>query len=170
MSMVFRMRMIGGEDDLFLRDYELPYDMSLLEFDSFVCTDLEYDPMSMSSFFRSNERWEQEQEFTLMDMGDEIGGGPIAMEKAVLGQILRQNRDRLIWVFDPLGDRALFLELTGTVKADPSVKYPRIIRKEGIPPAQFSADMDGVSGDSIFDEAMDGFFSFEGDDFYDDDF
>ena len=31
MSMVFRFRMLSDENDNFVRDYEVPYDMTLLE-------------------------------------------------------------------------------------------------------------------------------------------
>jgi hypothetical protein len=160
--------MISGEDEVFLRDYELSYEMSLLDFHRFICADLGYDPMSMSSFFHSNERWEQQQEFTPMDMGNDAEGGPMAMESVTLGQLLRHSRERLIYVFDPLADRALFLELTGTVRADPALRYPRVIRSEGVPPAQYSSGPDAAA-ESIFDDAMADFFDFEGDDLYDED-
>jgi len=170
MSMIFQIRMISGENEDFLRDYEVSYAMSLLDFDSFICEDLGFDAMDMTSFFLSNERWEQEQEFTLMDMGSDIPGAPIAMENVTLGQILRKNHDRLIYVFDQLSDRVMFLELMGTIKTDPQAEYPRITKSEGIAPAQFIANMEGETNDSIFGDAMEDFFHFEGDDFYDDDF
>lgn len=168
MSMIFRLRMIGTEDEEFLRDYELPYSMSLLDFHRFICEDLEYDQMSMSSFFLSNERWEKGLEFTLMDMGGiETEDSPIPMENVLLGQVFRQNKDRLIYIFDPFGDRGLFLELTGTLKRQEGLKYPRIAKSQGDAPLQFESEPDMGS---VFSEAMDDFFGFEGDDFYDDDF
>ena len=169
MSIIFKIRMIFGGDDEFLRDYELIHDTSLLDFHRFICDDCDYDPMSMSSFFLSNERWEQEQEFTLMDMGGDVEGAPIAMEAVTLGQILHRNHDRLIYVFDPLSDRAMFLELMGTGKPTSEADYPRINKSEGMPPQEFLVNMDD-NRDSIFDEVMDDFNDFESDDLYDDDF
>jgi hypothetical protein len=161
--------MLFDGDDQMLRDYELPYDSSLLDFHRFICDDLGYDAMVMSSFFRSNERWEQLQEFTLMDMGGAGEDDPIAMENAVLGQVLRQNHDRLIYVFDQLSGRAMFIELMGTVKSLPEAVYPRLVRSEGAPPEQFDADAESAASASLFDEAMDDFFDFEGDELYDED-
>ena len=169
--MIFQIRMIGTEDEDFLRDYELPYTMNLLDFHRFICTDLGYDPMNMSSFFSSNERWEQEQEFTLMDMGGGFDGAPMAMEHVTLGQLLHQSHDRLIYVFDPFGERALFLELLGSVKGKDGTEYPRVSESRGEAPEQFNAGAAAdLSADSIFDEAMDDFSDFDGDDFFDDDF
>lgn len=165
--MIFEIRMICGEDDDFIRDYEVPYHTTLLEFDTFICKDLGYDEMHMSSFFASNERWEQEQEFTLMDMGE---GGPIPMEKATLGQLLHQNNDRLIYVFDTFSERVMFLELMGAGKGKENTSYPRVSFSQGEPPAQFDFKLDDNTDEAIFEEAMDDYFDFGGDDFYDDDF
>ena len=39
-------------------------------------------------------------------------------------QIIHNRRDRLIYLFDMFGDRAYFLELTGTFEADKGASYP----------------------------------------------
>ena len=70
MSMIFRFRMLSDENDNFVRDYEVPYDMTLLDFHRFLLEALEYEEC-MTSFFTANERWEKLGEFTLMEMGDD---------------------------------------------------------------------------------------------------
>ena len=40
MSMVFKFRMLSDENDRFVRDYEVMYDMSLIEFEEFIREDL----------------------------------------------------------------------------------------------------------------------------------
>jgi len=95
MSMVFRFRMLSDENDNFVRDYEVPYDMTLLDFHNFILRSLEYEEC-MASFFTADERWEKLREFTLMDMDDGSEGAPAAMESVTLGQIIHNNRDRLI--------------------------------------------------------------------------
>ncbi len=163
--MIFQLRMIGTEDEAFVREYELSYTMDLLDFHNFICADLEYDPLTMASFFRSNERWEKGREFTSMDMGagpdDEA---PLPMETVTLGQILRENRDRLIYTFDPFSDRSLFLELMGTVKGRQEDVYPRIALSAGDPPKQFDTTL-GNDGASAFDDMMDEFYDFEDEEF-----
>lgn len=57
MSMVFRFRMLSDENDNFVRDYEVPYDMTLLDFHNFILRSLEYEEC-MASFFTADERWE----------------------------------------------------------------------------------------------------------------
>ena len=124
MSMVFRFRMLSDENDRFVRDYEVLYDMTLLEFHEFLLEALEYEPC-MASFFTADDRWEKLREFTLMDMGDGGEDEPEAMDQVTLGQIIHRLRDRLIYLFDLFNERAYYLELTGAYESDPTGQYPR---------------------------------------------
>ena len=171
MSMIFGFRMLSDEDDNFIRDYEIPYDMTLKDFYRFICGDLNYNDKEMSSFFLSNDNWEKLKEFTSEDMGfgndaeDELA--PVAMENVLLGQIIRKQKERLIFVFDMLGDRAFFLELTQSKKREDGYEYPRVVLANGDAPDQYDATKP-TNNKSIFQEMMDDFNDFEGDDSYDD--
>lgn len=170
MSMVFRFRMLSDENDNFVRDYEVLYDMTLLEFHNFLLEALEYEPC-MASFFTADNRWEKLREFTLMDMGEGGEEEPEAMENVRLGQIIHQLRDRLIYLFDLFAERAYYLELTGAYEAEAGASYPREIYAVADVPDQYDPTM--VSGDddgSIFDDAMGDFSDFEGNDAYDDEY
>ena len=56
MSMVFQFRMLSDENDHFVRDYEVMYDMNLLDFHRFILRSLGYEPC-MASFFTADDRW-----------------------------------------------------------------------------------------------------------------
>ena len=162
--MVFRFRMLSDENDNFVRDYEVPYDMTLLDFHNFILRSLEYEEC-MASFFTADERWEKLREFTLMDMDDGSEGAPAAMESVTLGQIIHNNRDRLIYLFDMFGDRAYFLELTGAYEMPKDGSYPREIYAQADAPDQYDPSKTATAGEgSIFDEVMGEFNDFEGDD------
>lgn len=125
----------------------------------------------MASFFTADERWEKLREFTLMDMDDGSEGAPAAMESVTLGQIIHNNRDRLIYLFDMFGDRAYFLELTGTYEMPKEGSYPREIYAQADAPDQYDPSKTATAGEgSIFDEVMGEFNDFEGDDNYDDEY
>ncbi len=171
MSMVFRFRMLSDENDHFVRDYEVMYDMTLLDFHHFILETLEYEEC-MASFFTANERWEKQREFTLLEMGDDTTGAPELMEHVTLGQIIHSRRDRLIYLFDLLGDRAYYLELTGAYEAEKGAVYPREIYARAEAPDQYdpSKNRDDEEEGSAFDEMMGDFRDFEGDDSYDDEY
>lgn len=169
MSMVFRFRMLSDENDNFVRDYEVMYDTTLLDFHRFILQSLEYEDC-MASFFTANERWERQREFTLMDMGGGSEDAPETMERVTLGQLIHHHRDRLIYLFDLFGDRAYYLELTGVYEADDDSTYPREIFALAEAPDQYDPSKTHAEEGSAFDEIMDEFKDFEGDDSYDDEY
>lgn len=167
--MIFRFRMLSDENDRFVRDYEVMYDTTLLDFHRFILQSLEYEEC-MASFFTADDRWEKGREFTLMEMGDGEGA-PESMEKVTLGQIIHNRRDRLIYLFDLFGDRAYYLELSGAYEADPAASYPREIFAMAEAPDQYDPSKTVVEqSGSAFEEMMGEFSDFEGDDSYDDEY
>ncbi len=166
--MVFQFRMLSDENDNFVRDYEVMYDMTLYDFHKFILDSLGYDNC-MASFFTADDRWEKIHEYTAEDMGEE-NGFTSPMGDITLGQIIHNNRDRLIYLFDMFADRAFYLELTGAKKPEKGFEYPRVMFENAPAPDQY--DPDAVSADegSIFKEMMGDFNDFEGDDNYDDEY
>ena len=86
--MVFKFRMLSDENDHFVRDYEVPYDMTLLGFHEFITRSLGYEE-GMSSFFTADKQWNRLREFTLMDMGDNSEDAPLPMADITLGQLIQ---------------------------------------------------------------------------------
>lgn len=168
MSMIFRFRMLCDEDDYFLREYEVPYDMTLSDFREFIDRDVHYRSNSITSFFTADSQWNKLEEFTSVDMNMDKTDteGPRVMSDTLLSQILHNNRDRLIYCFDLFGDRAFYLELTGAKKTDPNMDYPRTVTSRSDAPDQDHPEDN--EGHSMFDEAMDEFNDFNGSDTYDD--
>lgn len=166
--MILQFRMLSDENDNFVRDYEVMYDMTLANFHKFILASLDYEDC-MASFFTADDRWERLHEFTAVDMG---GGedAPTPMDAVTLGQIIHNHRDRLIYQFDMLTDRAYYLELTGAKEAEAGFDYPRVAFENAPAPDQFDPDAVDSNEGSIFDEMMDGFNDFEGDDNYDDEY
>lgn len=171
--------MLSDENDAFLREYEMPYDATLLDFNDYICRNLHYDS-DMASFFMSDREWNKGREFTLMDMGfdedvpaemaDEM---PQYMGDVSLGQIMHNNHDRLIYMFDMLAERAFYLELMGADVAQDGVTYPRTTASEAAAPNQYDAAADNDDHGSIFDEVMsefDEFGEYESDDYADDEY
>ena len=161
--MVFKFRMLSDENDHFVRDFEVPYDMTLQAFHRFIERSLGYEA-GMASFFTADKHWRRGQEFTLLDMGDSES---IPMERVMLGQLIHRNRDRLIYLFDMLNDRAFYLELTEAKRPDAALEYPRVAFEHAPAPDQYDPEANEDEG-SIFEQMMDDFAEFEGDERCDD--
>ncbi len=165
--MIYQLRMLSDENDNFVRGYELEDTSSLLDLHQLICRDLDFDPAAVTSFYASDSQWEKHQEYTLEDMGagDELGAdAPRTMAETPLFEVLGKKFARLIYLFDMMGDRALFLEMVEAKNAD-GQPYPRVVLSEGDAPGQFEPE----GGGSIFDDIMSDFNDFEGDDSYEDD-
>lgn len=171
--MIFQFRMLSDEDDNFVRDYEVPCDINLKDFHKFICNDLEYDEYEMTSFFLSDNSWQKLKEFTLEDMGVEPSESdfepPVLMENTILKNVVNAEHDRLLYVYDIYEDRAYFMELIDIKPEDSEFIYPRLFFSHGTPPDQFDAS-GSTKNQSIFDEAMDDWGEFSGDDTYEDEY
>lgn len=144
--MIFQFRALSDELEDFLLDVEVPHNMNLSDFCRFLENELNYDSSLIASIFTSDSEWEKLQEFTSIDMGatdqdiqyslcDECDA-PIPMEKVSLDDIVVEKFDRLLYVFDPIGERQLYIELLRTLKAEDGISYPRVLERIGVAPEQ----------------------------------
>lgn len=177
--MIFKFRMLSDESETFVRDYEVRYDMNLADFHAYLRESVGYEADGMASIFLSDAEWEKGREFTSEDMGfgagteaeeEGVWAPPVPMERVSLGQILHERFGRLIYVFDLFNERQFFIELLEAKFEEEGVEYPRIVAEAGEPPLQYDAAAGEAAERSMFDEAMDEFGTFEGDDSYDDEY
>ena len=160
--MILQFRMLSDENDNFVRDFEVNYDMSLYDFHQFILESLDYENC-MASFFTADDHWERLREFTSLDMGGDAGN-TTPMDKVLLGQIVAHDCDRLIYQFDTFTQRAYYLKLTGFKKPEVRFEYPRVAFENAPAPDQFDPDAIGPDEGSIFDEMMGDFDDFGGED------
>lgn len=164
--------MLSDENDNFVRDFEIDSSATLLNLHEFILQMLRYEPC-MASFYTADERWEREQEYTYLDMGEAMGdaglGLPKPMEKARLDEVLTRLYARLIYIFDPFTQRAYYMELIEAKELQEGMTYPRVQFEHSPAPDQYDPEANEESG-SIFDEMMGEFGEFDGDDNYDDEY
>ena len=153
-QMIFKFKVLSVEDELFIRDYELRYDSTLLDFHQLMCDDLGFESEEMASFFLSNKSWGKVREFTLVDMDldeeEKDEDSPLSMDAITLSQLVTIKHERLIYSFDLLNDRGLFIELIESHAGKESIDYPRVAFSEGKAPAQNGDEREGA----IFSEMM----------------
>ena len=166
--MLLQFRMLSDEDDNFLRDYLLPPSMTLADLHAFISDDLKYEKENMASFFLSDKDWNRLAEYTYMDMGmeDNDPNTPKPMTNLTLAEAILGNYNRLIYQFDVMGDRALYLELIDAQRDKDG--DPQVMLANGEAPDQFDPEASPTNR-SIFDEIMSDFEGFECDENYTDD-
>lgn len=172
--MIFKLRMLSDESDNFVREYEVPSNTDLLQLHDTICRDLGLDRANFCSFFTANERWNKLQEYTLTDMfDDEESVDAQPMEDVRLDELAAAGASRLIFVFDLLSGRSLYLSIADFGREAEGESYPRVLLSEGeLPEGAENGLLDEEDEEDPFGDMMAEFADFEGaeDDSYSDEY
>lgn len=136
--MIYIFRMVSNEAEDFFREFQLKDEQTFLDFHTCIQEELSYDASQMASFFISNDNWEKEKEIVLMDMG--MGTDCTLMEHAKLKEHIKEDKQKLLYVYDMLSERAFFIEFSQTTNEIEGKDYPVCERSAGAPPAQLIED------------------------------
>lgn len=110
--MVYRFTIISDEVDNFRREIQIDSDATFLDLHNAILKSANYPNDQMTSFFICDDNWEKETEITLEDMGTSSDMDSWVMEETPLNELLEDEKQHLLYIFDPLADRAFFMELS----------------------------------------------------------
>ena len=111
-TMVYKFRIISDEVDDFLREIKIDSDASFYDLHEAILKCTNYKNDQMTSFFICDDDWEKEIEITLEDMGTGSSEeDTFVMKDTRLSELLEDEKQKLIYVFDPLTERVFFIEL-----------------------------------------------------------
>lgn len=134
--MVYKFRIISDEVDDFLREIKIDSEASFFDFHEAILKSTGYKDDQMTSFFICDDDWEKEIEVTLEDMGNSSSEeDSFAMKDTPLSELVEDEKQKLIYVFDPLAERVFFIELSEIITGK-DLEHAICSRKEGNPPQQ----------------------------------
>ena len=110
--MVYRFTIISDEVDNFRREIQINSDATFLDLHNAILKSVGYPNDQMTSFFICDDNWEKETEITVEDMGTRSDMDSWIMEETPLNELLEDEKQHLLYIFDPLADRAFFMELS----------------------------------------------------------
>jgi hypothetical protein len=110
--MVYRFTIISDEVDNFRREIQIDSDATFLDLHNAILKSANSQNDQMTSFFICDDNWEKETEITLEDMGTSSDMDSWVMEETPLNELLEDEKQHLLYIFDPLADRAFFMELS----------------------------------------------------------
>lgn len=130
----------------FLREYEIKDNATLYDFHRCIQNDLDFDEAQLAMFFLSSCNWEKLKPVPLFDLGDG------SMDSIEMTDLIAENENYLLYVFDIYNNRELHIELMHEVEQIRAT-YPRIVLSKGNPPNQFSeknevAEIDDYENDN----------------------
>lgn len=165
--MIYKFRLLSDEVEDFRRDIEIDSDATFHDLHKAILESVNYTDDQMTSFFICNDQWIKETEITLEDMGGFSEEDNYVMEDTIIGDIIEEEKQHLMYVFDPLADRVFYMELS-KIEFGKDIEAARCVKSTGEPPVQqlnFDELMSKTSAPTVNDDIDDDFY---GDDGYDD--
>lgn len=141
--MIYRFTMISDEVDDFMREIQIDSEATFFDFHETILKSVGYKDDQMTSFFICDEDWEKEKEITLEDMGSSSEEDIWIMKETRLSELLEDEKQKLLYVFDPLTERVFFIELSEIITGK-DLKHAICSKREGNPPAQ-TIDFDEIA-------------------------
>lgn len=133
--MVYKFRLLSDEAENFRRDIEIDSDATFHDLHKAILASVNYPDDQMTSFFTCNDNWIKETEITLEDMGSRSDEDNYVMSETQLSELVTEEKQHLMYVFDPLGDRVFFIELS-KIEYGKDIDEARCVKALGEPPTQ----------------------------------
>jgi hypothetical protein len=136
--MVYRFILVSDEVENFRRDITIDADATFFELHEAILDSVGYAKDQITSFFICDDDWSKETEIMLIDMESSSDEDIYVMENCRLNELLDEERQKLIYVFESLTDRSFFMELREIIPCKNQEK-PQTVKSVGNPPVQISA-------------------------------
>lgn len=133
--MVYRFTIISDEVDGFMREIQIDADATFLDLHKAILSACGYEDNQLTSFTICENGWEKGQEITLQEMDTDADEDSYIMSETELNEFLEDEKQHLLYTFDPLADRVFFIELS-EIKTGKNLEAGKVTRSIGEPPAQ----------------------------------
>jgi hypothetical protein len=109
--MVYKFLFISDEEADFMREISIDAEATFMDLHNAILESVNYEKDAMTSFFICNEDWEKEQEITLVEMDTSADMDNYVMDQTTLEELITEEHQKVLYVFDYISDRAFFMEL-----------------------------------------------------------
>jgi len=135
--MIYKFVILSDEVDDFRRDIVIDSDATFLELHEAILESTGFTKDQMTSFFICDDDWLKEKEITLMEMDTSSDEDNYVMDSTRLSDLLEEERQKLLYVFEYLTERSFFMELRDIItgKYQPTAEC---VFSTGEPPVQIT--------------------------------
>lgn len=138
--MVYKFKLVSDEVSNFSREIEIDASASFLQLRNAILDSVDYSKDDIDSFFLCDEEWQRQEEITLEDMGTSSDQDVWLMEDTPLNELIEEDGQKLVFVFDYLTERSFFMEMKESIPGR-TLADPICTVKRGTAPVQ-NVDMD----------------------------
>lgn len=133
--MVYRFTIISNEVDDFVREIQIDSEATFYDLHKAILKSVKFKDDQMTSFFICDDNWEKETEITLEEMDTNSEEDSWVMDSTRLEEFLEEEKQKMLYVFDPLTERVFFIELSEIITGK-SLENAICSRSEGEAPDQ----------------------------------
>lgn len=142
--MLYRFTFLSDEVDNFMRIIDADAEATFFDLHRAILDALSFSSEQITSFFICNDNWEKEQEVTLIEMESSSEYDNLVMDATKLEDLIQDEKQKLLYVFDPMYDRSLFGELSQIITGK-TLDKPICVKAEGAAPIQTKQEDDIAS-------------------------
>jgi hypothetical protein len=135
--MIYRFVILSDEVDDFRRDILIDSDATFYDLHEAILDSVGYQKDQMTSFFICDEDWMKEKEITLFEMDTSSDEDNYVMDAVRLSDLLDEERQKLLYVFELLTERAFFMELK-EITIGKNQPKGQCVKSVGNPPVQIT--------------------------------
>jgi hypothetical protein len=133
--MLYKFVLVSDEVENFVREIDIDSESTFLDFQKAIVESVKFSDNELTSFYVCSENWEKEQEVLFMEMDSDASIYTYLMEKTKLDELIEDEGQKLVFVFDMLTERAFFIELKEIIPGK-TLNEPICTFKRGNPPSQ----------------------------------
>lgn len=132
--MIYKFRLISDESENFFCDIEIKGSQTFYDLHFLIQYEAEWDSSHLATFFISDDSWQRGKEISLLDIRSDV----LLMDKTKISKFLKKPKDKVLYVFDLLSDRAFYCQVESIREEDEEdgKKYPYCLCGAGEFPSQ----------------------------------
>lgn len=138
--MVYKFKLVSDEVSNFSREIEIDSSATFLQLRNAILDSVDYTKDDIDSFFLCDDEWQRLEEVTLEDMGSSSDQDIWLMEETPLNELIDDEGQKLIFVFDYMTERSFFMEMKESIPGK-HLSEPICTVKRGKAPSQ-TIDLD----------------------------
>jgi hypothetical protein len=145
-----KFRVYLEEDDTIYRDVIILHKQTFLDLNNIILKAYEFDSKFESTFYRSNDQWQEGREITKEKYDKSYRAEPLIMADTTIGSEILDTNQKFKYVYDFTKHWGFLIELIKITKEISSkITYPAVARVEGIGPQQYGTK--SLLGDKFLD-------------------
>jgi len=137
--MVFKFRIISDKVENFALHMDADAKNTFFELHEAIQDKCKYDPSELATFFLADEEWDKGMEISMFRNKSSNYDASRTMKNATLGDYLKEKEDKLIYIFDVINQKSLYIELNDIVMEN-KLNAPVVTYNRGLAPLQSSSN------------------------------